>query len=75
MELLSPLAVISFFFLGFVFFGWFLLTRFQVFLQGKKEDQSLLFGLLGNIWDMPSPAIKVPRNALEQFGRRVLAAD
>jgi hypothetical protein len=36
-----------FFFLGLVLFGWFLLTRFQVLLQQKKEDQSLFFGLLG----------------------------
>ena len=75
MELLSPLAVILFFFLGLVLFGWFLLTRFQVLLQEKKEDQSLLVGLLGKHLGHAQSSYQSTEKRLEQFGRRLLAAD
>lgn len=51
------------------------LTRFQVLLQEKKEDQSLLFGLLGKHLGNAQSSYQSTEKRLEQFGRRLLAAD
>jgi hypothetical protein len=64
-----------FFSLGLVLFGWFPLTRFQVLLQQKKEDQSLFFGLLGKHLGHAQSSYQSTEKRLEQFGRRLLAAD
>ena len=75
MELLSPLAVILFFFLALCCSVGSKLTRFQVLLQEKKEDQSLLFGLLGKHLGHAQSSYQSIEKRLEQFGRRLLAAD
>jgi DNA recombination protein RmuC len=41
-EFLNPFLLIGIFFLGLMFIGWILLTRFQSMLEAKRDDQPLL---------------------------------
>ena len=70
MELCSPLVV----FLGFVLFGGFLLTRFQVVLQAREE--AVVLGLKGlKHLGHSQLTLQSAERRLEHFSRTPVAAD